>query len=60
MPGKKYSSIKNAKAYESIKSDLVKEGTPVQEAKTRAAKISNSKAPPFVKGGGKAPAKGKK
>jgi hypothetical protein len=44
MPGGKGPgpSIKHAKQYEGIKKKLLAEGMSEQEAKTRAAKISNS------------------
>ena len=43
MPGEKWKrSLKNPDQYEAIKKNLVREGVPEQEAKTRAAKISNA------------------
>lgn len=45
MPGKKMNSIKDKDTYEAVKEKLVDQGVPLQEAKTRAAKIANSDAP---------------
>lgn len=45
MPGKAYRSLQNPKAYEVVKQKLEDKGVPEAEAKTEAAKITNSAAP---------------
>jgi hypothetical protein len=47
VPGDKWKrSLKNPAQYESIKADLLEDGLPLKEAKTRAARISNARPGP--------------